>query len=262
MKKNKKPRVDKKSYCPEAYKSKLRFPTRKAARDFIERNAAEIEEETGYAPDHEYFCRACNCYHVTSHKKKQKEGEIGYSIDPYLTIVFRKLTKAMLNLVGGKTHEALIKIQEAIPIMFWELRLTKYKVEKKYLQKIMKEFVKEIGIEVKSLKKNRMEDSRLIYYETKLTEIEEEGGDTLHSVLRADTGHLTPILGRRKILGEEQFSACLECFQLIRKISSMSLIGSRPKNIKDAWDELERGIEKVSDPEAYSLLEKMRDLLY
>ena len=262
MKKNKKPRIDKKVYCPRAYKSKIQFPTREAAREFIKRNAAEIKEETGYAPVHEYFCTACGCYHVTSHEKKEIRGEIGYCIDPYLTIVFRKLTKAMLALVGGKTYDALTRIQEAIPVVFWELRLTKYKTEEKYLQKIIKEFIKEIGPEVKSLKKNRMEDSRLIYYETKLSEIEEEGGNILHSILKTDTGHLSIILGRKEILGEEQFNTCLGCIKLIRKISSMSILGSKPENLKNTWNELEEKMEKVSDAEAYSLLEKMRDLLY
>lgn len=262
MKETRRPRRDKEVYCPIAGKSKLQF-TKEAARDFIRRNSATILAESGYAPDHEYYCSACGCYHVTSHKKKQKQGEIGYCIDPYLTTVFRKLTRAMISLVAGKNHEALIKIREAIPIVFWELRLTKYKAEEKYIQKLIKEFIKEAGPEIKALrKKSRLSEERLFYYENKLTEIEKEGGNILYSIERADTAHLSPILGRRAELGEEQFSTCLECLSIIRKISSMSIIGARPRNQRDAWDKLERETEKIQDPEARTLIERMRNLLY
>lgn len=262
MKKTKRPRRDKEIYCPIAGKSKLQF-TKAAAIDFIRRNRETILEESGYAPDHEYYCPACGCYHVTSYEKKQKQGEIGYCIDPYLTIVFRKLTKAMINLVEGKNYEALIKIRESVPIIFWELRLTKYKVNEKYLQKLIKEFIKEIAPEIKALgKKTQLSEERLLYYENKLTEIEEEGGKVLHSIERTDTTHLSPILGRRDELGEDQFRTCLECLSIIRKLSAMSIIKVRSTNQKNAWDKLEDEMEKIQDPEAHALIEKMRDLLY
>ena len=42
----------------------------------------------------------------------------------------------------------------------------------------------------------------------------------------------------------------------------MSIVGARPRNQRDAWDKLERETEKIQDPEARTLIERMRDLLY
>lgn len=263
MKENKRPKKESAVYCPGANKPKLRFPTGKAARDFIIRNRLAIEKEGGYAPDHEYFCKDCGCYHVTSHEREHIEGRIEYNINPYLTVVFRKLTRAIMNLVIGKNLDGLSRIREAIPILFWELRLTRYKVEEKYLQKLMKELIKELGPEIKNLgKKKRLDEKRIQYYENKLLEIEEEGDNILYSTGKADTSHLSPILGRRSELGEEQFDLCLGSLQLIRKISAMSIIGARSRNVQKTWDELDEKTEQILDPQARALLERMKNLLY
>ena len=76
MKETRRPRRDKEVYCPIAGKSKLQF-TKEAARDFIRRNSATILAESGYAPDHEYYCSACGCYQMLSCNKPQEETKTG-----------------------------------------------------------------------------------------------------------------------------------------------------------------------------------------
>lgn len=44
----------------------MQFATKQEADRFMEYNAKEILEESGHSPVRSYYCKACNCWHITS----------------------------------------------------------------------------------------------------------------------------------------------------------------------------------------------------
>jgi len=258
-----KPRQDSEVYCPDYKGGKLQFLSRKKARDFIRKNRIEIEEENGKAPVRPYWCDKCGCWHVTSaelHPREPgKKPRIGTSIDPWLTEVYGNLVQAVRYIELGDMKNALYSVQDTIPIIFWEIRMTPWKVEEKSLQKRLKEVTQELGKELKSIRGGIFEESRLLYYREKLLSIGEEGGEILLSEDRKDTNHLTIILEKKE---DPEYNLWMEIIFKMRKLSSMKLIGSREENIQKNWEELEEMMGKVTNPEILGKLEYMRDLLY
>lgn len=61
-------------FCYGCKKSKMLFPTKEKADNFIAYNKEEILNETGKAPVRSYFCELCAGYHVTSNPSAE-EGE-------------------------------------------------------------------------------------------------------------------------------------------------------------------------------------------
>ncbi len=56
-------------FCPLCYKHKMQYATEEEANRFLMYNSEEIRKECDRAPIRSYFCRACNCWHVTSKPK-------------------------------------------------------------------------------------------------------------------------------------------------------------------------------------------------
>lgn len=65
----------KKVYCGQCGESRVLFETRSKAMNFIRYNAADIREESGFAPVRAYRCSCCAGWHVTSNYISQTADE-------------------------------------------------------------------------------------------------------------------------------------------------------------------------------------------
>jgi hypothetical protein len=260
-----KPNEKNKIYCPAYKGQKLQFDSFSAALKFIEKNSEEIKNENGYAPIRAYYCPSCGCFHITSKEIRERpEGRpprVGYSIDPWLTETYEQLQEAIKLVEIGETRLALHQVQNTVPLIFWELRMTAYKAEQKQLQKKFKEFIRKFGRELKHLKDKEMKENRILLYKEGLKEIEKKGGQLLHSEDRRDTSHLAIILGRKEELGEEQWHLAIEIIFKFRKLISMFIIGANILNIDKTWNEIDAMVEKIKDPELLEKLEYMKNLI-
>ena len=54
-------------YCFDALRSKMFFETEEEAKKFIEWNAEDMYNSTGYRPVRTYYCQSCQGWHVTKH---------------------------------------------------------------------------------------------------------------------------------------------------------------------------------------------------
>lgn len=53
-------------HCQHCGKAKIQFASKQEADRFMEYNAKEILDGNGHSPVRSYYCKSCNCWHVTS----------------------------------------------------------------------------------------------------------------------------------------------------------------------------------------------------
>lgn len=74
-----------KVFCKDCERTKMLFDTEKKAENFIKFNKAEIEEESGFAPQRCYYCIFCGGWHLTSIKDKIGSSKKEQLLEKYLS---------------------------------------------------------------------------------------------------------------------------------------------------------------------------------
>lgn len=99
--------------CGQCNKRKIRFDTQNEALRFIDYNSEEIREKNGYAPIRAYYCRECNCWHLTSTEYAYYTRKNPLKMRHY-DLAMDKAAKADNRLLVKELSEMLHKINRYI----------------------------------------------------------------------------------------------------------------------------------------------------
>jgi hypothetical protein len=138
------------TFCNKIGRTKLLFPSKGSALNYIKFNAEEIAENSGYAPNRAYYCDSCGGWHVTHHEKHfsicfdkcTPRDNLEYGAKLHFAHIAKDVKLGHKRLEEGDLTGALESMIQAL-IHFWDFRTTPYGEQFPKVQEKLKSYLVE-----------------------------------------------------------------------------------------------------------------------